>query len=153
MCGSYFLSSISFPRICSTREPDMCWEIYLVITSIYCIMLLWGHRYKNKSSIPSLQQPLLSQIQKEFEMQWQVLLIPSVSIKNIFNQLTALSPMLSTRQWRYTVWPTDVIKVVFRICSMLNLGASNAWDGFAGDGWGGNGSFRSIYNLNSETSV
>ena len=60
--------------------------------------------------------------------------------------------MLSTKQCRYTVCPTDVIKVVLRICSMLNLGASSVLDGFVGDDSMEVGLCRSLYNLNAETS-
>ena len=60
--------------------------------------------------------------------------------------------MLSTKQWRYTVWPTDVIKVVFRICSMLNLGASNVLAELVGDASRDVGLCRFLYNLNAKTS-
>ena len=60
--------------------------------------------------------------------------------------------MLSTKQWRYTVWPTDVIKVVFRICSILKLGASNVSDGFVGVACAEAGLCTSLYDLNAETS-
>ena len=46
-----------------------------------------------------------------------------------------------------------MIKVVFRICSILKLGASNVFDGFVGGLCTSEaGLCTSLYNLNAETS-